>query len=109
MSGTFTSIILATSASPCASISQKVGVRSAQRRARPLRIDLVKLNRVGDGLGGQKLVVGKRFQRRDRDMITVDLEERTQPAAIIGAAEPIGSQSLETGGNEGPDAVRNDL
>ena len=47
------------------------------------------LDRLRDDGGLHLALVGQRLQRRERDVVPVDLEERAQLAAIVGAAETV--------------------
>src|SRR5688572_12007873 len=76
-------------------------------RVRLVRIDAVFLDRVGDGLGLAFAVIRQSFQSRDRDKVTVHLEEVAQLGARVRAAEAVGAEHAVGAvlGNEGPDLV----
>src|SRR5271165_2714754 len=103
MSGMFTSIF-ATSPLLHAKGKSK-SLLSAARRVRPVGVDAVFCDRLGDALRRQKLIVGQRLQARHRRVVAVDLEERTEPPAVVRAAETVRAENLVAGGHIGPDSV----
>ena len=55
-------------------------------------IDAVFADRFRDFNRRNLVFIGQRLQRRDRDEVPVDLEERSERSAIIGAAEAVSAE-----------------
>src|SRR6266704_1474954 len=70
-----------------------------------VRVDAVSGDRVGHGGSRGGTLVGQRAQRGEDDVVPVDFEEPAQVAAVVRAAEAVGSQHGVAAGYERPDLV----
>src|SRR5438105_9355385 len=88
MSGTFTSITAAMCDPPTLGMPNVL----YGPRIRPFGVESVLLDRLGHDLRLDLAVVGECLQRRDRDVVAIDLEEFPKLDAVIAAAEAIGAK-----------------
>ena len=87
MSGTLTSIGAVMSI-----VSFLIGSDRSGGRVRLVRVDAVAGDGIGCGRGRNGALGGQLGQRRERDVVTVDLEVPAQLAPVVRAAEPVGAQ-----------------
>ena len=64
-------------------------ITSHRRRIGFFRIDIELLDRLRHPRGRDLLVVGEALQRRERDVVTIDLKEVAQPLPIVAAPEAV--------------------
>src|SRR5208282_3420098 len=78
---------------------------SYRRRIRLLGIDVVLLDGGGDARHGDLFLVGQALQRRERDVVAIDLEEMAQACAIVAAAETVRAQHPVAARDKGADLI----
>src|SRR5215210_3055744 len=76
------------------SLSSAIVAASDRPGRRDVGVDVVALDRLPDGGALDLALVGQRAQRRDRDVVAVDLEEAPQLHAVLAAAEAVGAEHL---------------